>query len=217
MDETKGFPLFPLGTVLFPGNVIPLQIFEPRYRSMLSDCMDADRRFGIVLISGGREVGGRAETHSVGTVARIVSVSEVAEGRFFLSAEGEGRFRLVERCEDDPYPRGRVEPIAEEPGCGGEELEELGRAVRSGAQDLLSLVIGLGGGWTSEPALPDSPAELSYYVPKLLRIGLAERQRLLEAATTSERLGAEAEMLDRQVGSLRKRVAAELGGRFSVN
>ena len=217
MDETRHLPLFPLNAVLFPGSVIPLQVFEPRYRRLLSDCMDADHRFGVVLIRAGAEVGGPADTYSVGTVARIISASEVAEGRFFLSARGESRFRLVERAEDDPYPRGRVATLTDEPGGTAAELEELHRSVHSEAQQLLRLVTGMGGGWTSDLALPDSPAALSYYVPKLLRTTLPERQVLLEAATTSDRLDAEAALLSEQIDSLRSRVSQELRGRFSAN
>ncbi|MDP6513158.1 MAG: LON peptidase substrate-binding domain-containing protein, partial [SAR202 cluster bacterium] len=65
-------PLFPLNSVLFPGASIPLQIFEDRYKQMLRDCLDADSRFGVVLIKSGREVGGSAEPHATGTVAQIV-------------------------------------------------------------------------------------------------------------------------------------------------
>ena len=111
MATHRQLPLFPLNTVLFPGNDMALQIFEPRYQRMLRDCMDGDRRFGVVLIRAGAEVGGRALTHPVGTVARIMQVDEIGEGRFFVSAQGEQRFRLLTRHEDDPYPSGEVEPI----------------------------------------------------------------------------------------------------------
>ncbi len=215
MATHRQLPLFPLNTVLFPGNDMPLQIFEPRYRQMLKDCMDGDSRFGVVLIKAGVEVGGRAVTHAVGTIARIIQVNEIGEGRFFVSAQGERRFRLVARHEDDPYPTGEVEPIVEQPGEG--DLGPIAGKVRESARELLNLVVGLGGGWAGRRALPDAPEPLSYYVPKLLRIELADRQRLLEAVTTSERLSAEAELLETQIDALKSRVSSELRGRFSAN
>ncbi|MCH8222137.1 MAG: LON peptidase substrate-binding domain-containing protein [Chloroflexi bacterium] len=74
MSET--LPIFPLNTVLFPGAPLPLRIFEPRYREMLKRCLDGDRRFGVALIKSGPEVGGPAEPHDVGTVARIERVRD---------------------------------------------------------------------------------------------------------------------------------------------
>ena len=192
-----------------------LQIFEPRYQRMLRDCMDGDRRFGVVLIRAGAEVGGRALTHPVGTVARIMQVDEIGEGRFFVSAQGEQRFRLLTRHEDDPYPSGEVEPIVDQPGDG--DLAGLARTVSERAREFLNLVMGLGGGWAGRRALPDAPEPLSYYVPKLIRIDLAGRQRLLEAQTTSERLSTEAELLGAQIDALKSRVKSELRGRFSAN
>ncbi len=215
MATHRQLPLFPLNTVLFPGNAMPLQIFEPRYQRMLKDCMDGDRRFGVVLIKAGAEVGGRALTHAVGTVARIIQVNEIGQGRFFVSARGEERFRLVARHEDDPYPSGEVEPIKDEPGDG--DLGTLAGTVGERASEFLNLVMGLGGGWAGRRTLPDTPERLSYYVPKLLRIDLAGRQSLLEAQTTSERLSAEADLLETQIDALKSRVSTELRGRFSAN
>ena len=215
MATHRQLPLFPLNTVLFPGNDMPIQIFEPRYRQMLKDCMDGDSRFGVVLIRAGVEVGGRAVTHAVGTIARIIQVNEIGEGRFFVSAQGEQRFRLVARHEDDPYPTGEVEPIVDQPGEG--DLGLIAGKVRESARELLNLVVGLGGGWAGRRALPDAPEPLSYYVPKLLQIDLADRQRLLEAQTTSERLSTEAELLETQIDALKSRVSSELRGRFSAN
>ena len=215
MATHRQLPLFPLNTVLFPGNAMPLQIFEPRYQRMLRDCMDGDRRFGVVLIRTGAEVGGRALTHAVGTVARIMQVNEIGQGRFFVSAQGEQRFRLVARHEDDPYPSGEVEPIKDEPGDG--DLGTLAGTVRERASEFLNLVMGLGGGWAGRRTLPETPERLSYYVPKLLRIDLAGKQTLLEARTTSERLSAEADLLEAQIDALKSRVSTELRGRFSAN
>ena len=104
MATHRQLPLFPLNTVLFPGNAMPLQIFEPRYQRMLRDCMDGDRRFGVVLIRTGAEVGGRALTHAVGTVARIIQVNEIGQGRFFVSAPGRAALQASCKARGRPLP-----------------------------------------------------------------------------------------------------------------
>ena len=235
MASPRKLPLFPLNTVLFPGDDIPLQVFEERYALLIKDCMAGDRRFGVVLIKAGPEVGGTAETHTVGTVARIVQVTDIGEGRSFVSAHGEERFRLLSRHDDRPYPVGEVQLLEDGPQHGGDperreeaghlaseeaangELASVASLVRSTAGDLLSLVMGMSGGWTGDPSLPHDPTALSYYVPKLLRIDLTERQQLLETATTADRLGVEALMLQARVDALKARVSARLRGRFGRN
>jgi Lon protease-like protein len=211
----NALPLFPLNTVLFPGEAIPLQVFEPRYRQLLDDCQAADGRFGVVLIKTGPEVGGRAEVHEVGTVARIIQVSDVGEGRFFVSAGAERRFRLTTRHPDNPYPIGDVLMLDDEPGPG--DLVELAMTVMDSARELFKLMSGLDGGWAGERDLPNDPAALSYFVPKLLRIDPTERQTLLAAGSIAERLSLEAALLSAQAKALKTRVSAKLKGRFSSN
>jgi Lon protease-like protein len=215
MSNAQKLPLFPLGTVLFPGDAIPLQIFEPRYAQMLGDCQEADGRFGVLLIKAGPEVGGNALTHNIGTVARIIQVSDVGGGRFFVSAGGERRFRLISRDTDDPYPIGDVELLTDEPGTG--DLDALAAGVAAATRDLMNLTLGLGGGWAGDQKVPDDPAVLSYYVPKLLKIDTTESQVLLESETISERLGIEASLLAAQTEALKARVSQGLKSRFSSN
>ena len=77
--ETQKIPLFPLSTVLFPGGTIPLQIFEDRYHSMIQDCLESNSKFGVVLIKEGKEVGGAAVPHRVGTLAKITKMRDNLE------------------------------------------------------------------------------------------------------------------------------------------
>ncbi len=106
-------PLFPLNTVLFPGGVLPLRVFEARYMDMVRDCMKDAAPFGVVLITKGSEVGSRAATESVGTLARITAWDMPQLGLLLLRAIGGGRFR-IERSEvrPDGLQVARVEPIA---------------------------------------------------------------------------------------------------------
>lgn len=104
-------PMFPLGTALLPGEVLPLRIFEPRYRAMLDDCLataDGPPRFGVVLIARGSEVGGGDVRHDVGTFAAIERVSRDPVGLSFVHCVGTRRFRVTEWLPDDPYPRAEV-------------------------------------------------------------------------------------------------------------
>ena len=101
MSET--IPIFPLHTVLFPGALLPLRIFEPRYRQMLERCLAANRRFGVALIKSGEEVGASASPYEMGTVARIERVDEENRGSIPIIARGVERFRIVRLNYSLPY------------------------------------------------------------------------------------------------------------------
>ncbi|MFP4149621.1 MAG: LON peptidase substrate-binding domain-containing protein [Nitriliruptoraceae bacterium] len=100
--------MFPLGTVLAPHMVLPLHVFEPRYRTMLDDVLAGDGRFGVVLISRGHEVGGGDLRTDVGTVARILRAERLDDERWFVIAVGTSRLRVEGWLPDDPYPRAEV-------------------------------------------------------------------------------------------------------------
>ena len=104
-------PFFPLRTVLFPGMPLPLQIFEPRYRTMTRELLESGGVFGVLLIREGNEVGGGAVPYSVGTTARIEQCQELPNGRYVVSARGKRRFRVVRTLPPRPYPYGEVEYI----------------------------------------------------------------------------------------------------------
>src|ERR1700735_1313626 len=100
----RRLPMFPLGTVLFPHAVIPLHVFEPRYRTLMQHCLDADRRFGVVLIERGSEVGGGDQRAGVGTQGLISRGGELPDGRWVLEVTGERPVGIDEWLPDDPYP-----------------------------------------------------------------------------------------------------------------
>ena len=103
---TTAMPMFPLGMVLLPGGVLPLHVFEPRYRQMVIDCLqqDGDPEFGQALITHGSEAGGGDERAMVGTVAQMVQIEALDESRYALVAVGTRRIRITEWLPDDPYP-----------------------------------------------------------------------------------------------------------------
>jgi uncharacterized protein len=108
-------PMFPLGTVLLPHMVLPLHVFEPRYRALMYDVLAGEREFGVVLINRGHEVGGGDERSTTGTVARIVQAEELEDGRWLTLAVGTRRLRVTDWLLDDPYPRAEVRELDDRP------------------------------------------------------------------------------------------------------
>ena len=187
-------PLFPLGTVLFPGSFLPLHIFEPRYRLLVRRCIEGTRPFGIVLIRSGSEVGGAAEPHGIGTVARIVAVSPLPDGRSYVVVS-----------DAEPYLVGRVRYLDEPEGDGvaervAEALDALG--------GYLLAVLAVTEDERAERALAEGlkdagPVDVAYRIAGSLAVDAAERQSLLELGTAADRLGAEARILRRETDLLR--------------
>ena len=110
--------MFPLGGVLFPYAVLPLHVFEPRYRALTEACLAGDGEFGVVLIERGSEVGGGDTRFEVGTVARIVEAGRLPDGRYVLATVGTRRLRVREWLPEEPYParRGRAARRASDAG-----------------------------------------------------------------------------------------------------
>lgn len=174
MAGTRPMAMFPLGTVLFPGALLPLHVFEPRYRTMLAQCLETEpRAFGVVLITRGSEVGGGDERSELGTVAAIEAVSRSDDGRYALLARGTTRLRVVEWLPDDPFPRALVEELADHPTADGDRFPEATAAVRR-VEALLSEL----GSSVPEP-LPGDGASL-WELCSRLPVNALDRQRLLE-------------------------------------
>ncbi len=97
MTDLAALPLFPLGTVLFPGGPLALRIFEPRYVDMIGRCMREGTPFGVVLILDGAEVGELRDVAGIGTTARIVDFTRMPDGLLGITCCGERRFRVLKR------------------------------------------------------------------------------------------------------------------------
>ena len=197
-------PLFPLRTVLVPGLVLPLHIFEPRYRLMIrtvSEAPEDERGFGIVAIRPGAdpETSGRAALYDVGTMARITSFEALPDGRFDLVTVGARRFTLESVNHDLPYPRADVSLHTEPVGDEGNA-----RALGATAIRLLGQYRTVIAGWgvidMAEIAdLPGDPIVLSYLIASAIVTDLPERQRLLGIADAEQRLAAVCEVLRREI------------------
>jgi Lon protease-like protein len=206
MATAAGFgpmAMFPLQSALLPDEDLPLQIFEPRYAALVRDCIrDKDPRFGVVLISQGREVGGGEVRCDVGTVARITEYADIAgSGRFVLRCRTGERIKVCEWLPDDPYPRAIVQAWPDELGwpVSAGQLEELEDRVMAlferiaAARDFplpeREVVLG------TDADIVDPGARL-YALASRVPIGPADRYSVLAAPTAAERLTALSEAVD---------------------
>jgi Lon protease-like protein len=199
--------MFPLGTVLFPHAGLPLHVFEPRYRALMHDCLLGERRFGVILIERGSEVGGHDQRFGLGTAARIVEAAELPDGRWIVTVLGTHRVKVEQWLPDAPYPCAEVEELSEPPWDKSDDsyLEEAARRVRRALAYASEL------GQTVAAAtvdLADAPEIAAWQLAAVAPLGPADKQRLLEATGHGERLRVLAAMADEEAELL----AYRLGG-----
>jgi len=204
---TDRLPLFPLGTVLYPGLLLPLHVFEERYRMLVRDLVDGPesaQRFGVVAIREGREVGtdgidGIRALHPVGCVARLRQVEAYDDGRYDIVATGAQRFRLGRLETSRPYLQADVDLLPEPAGA---EAPVLARSVAELFNAYRSALTG-GSDDGADGQLPVDPLVLSYLVSAAAILDLADKQTLLEAPDTTGRLRLALAILRREVAMLR--------------
>jgi Lon protease-like protein len=208
-------PLFPLNTVLFPGGTLPLHIFEERYKLMMSECIQQNAPFGVVLIKSGQEVGGPAEPHAIGTLARISRVQELDDGRLNIVAVGVERFRILTVLQSYPYMRADVELLGEDNGPDDRpENLEVAEEVSRLYVDYYRLALALTSQWQDRVGVPERPHALADFVATRIDTESELKQRLLEMPSVSERLNTERDLLKQAVGVLTEQVAASRRNRY---
>ena len=204
MSET--LPLFPLGTVLFPGLLLPLHIFEDRYRQLVRDLTERPepRQFGVIAIRQGRETGvdGIQALHEIGCIATLRHVQPLEDGRYDVVTVGTQRFRLAGLDDSKAYFQGKVELLAEETGDEA-DAAQAARVVRDGFRAYLGALAERGVTQISAPELPEEPVTLSYLVAASMIIELGDRQALLAETDALHRLTAERALLSRELTMLR--------------
>ena len=200
-------PLFPLGTVLLPGALLPLHVFEDRYRVLVGELLERpaeERLFGVVAIRQGREVGeeGVSALHEVGCAAQLVRAARHEDGRYDVVTTGVRRFRLDDVARGRPYLRGEVtwlDDVAAEPAAPSGAEEPVRRALAA-----YLAALGRASGQDLEvPELPGDPVALSWAVADTVLLDLAERQALLAEPDAGGRLRAELALLRRETALLR--------------
>lgn len=205
-------PLFPLGSVLFPGLVLPLHVFEERYRRLVRDLLalpEDQRVFGVVAIREGREVGadGLGALFDVGCTARLRQVEPYDDGRYDLVTVGAQRFRLTELHDTRAYFTGDVEWLPDDLGDPA-EARLLDPAVRRAYGDYLAWLGRASGQQVDVPELPGDPLVLSHLVAATVLLDLPDRQQLLEQPDGAARLRRELSLLRREAGFLAALAAA---------
>lgn len=197
-------PMFPLGTVLYPGGVLPLRVFEPRYRMMVTGCLEGDPRFGVALIERGSEVGGGDVRTDLGCVAGIAEARELPTGEFLLVCVGMERIRVVEWLPDDPAPAAVVEawPDPRPEATEAEAVWGLEGSFRS----VLGLAARLGSSVPIDAPLSDDALEAAYEMATLAPFGPLDRQRVLGAPDLGARALALGDLLAEQDLLLRGRL-----------
>jgi Lon protease-like protein len=199
-------PLFPLGAVLYPGMLLPLHIFEERYRQLVRDLLERPepRRFGVIAIRKGRETGidGVHSLYEIGCTATLRRVDELDDGRFDLVTVGTQRFRLLALDQSLSYLQGEVELVAED-AVDQAAAAPFVRAVQVAFRTYLDALTERGGATVRIEDLPSEPGLLSFVVAATMVIDLPERQGLLDEADTVRRLNAERALLARETAMLR--------------
>ncbi len=199
-------PLFPLGAVLYPGMLMPLHIFEDRYRQLVRDLLGGPepRRFGVIAIRKGRETGidGIHSLYEIGCTAALRRVDRLDDGRFDIVTVGAQRFRLLGLDASQPYLQGDVELLATEP-VDPPAAEPAVRVVQATFREYLDALTEWGGATVRLEELPGEPSLLSYIVAAAMVIDLPERQALLAESDTVRRLAMERALLSRETAMLR--------------
>jgi len=179
-------PMFPLSLVLFPGQILPLHIFEIRYRTMVEEIIDEGRKFGVVLIERGSEVGGGETRKNVGTLAEIIDSEKSSDGRWLLITKGMKRIQISKWLEDSPYPRAEISFVDDEESiiCDREEWLKTVNHMRR----VLAILAELGDDVSPfSIEISEDPLLGSYEMSSVIPVTPFDSQKLLEADSVKER------------------------------
>ncbi len=190
-------PLFPLNVVLFPGMIIPLHIFEPRYRQMITDCDQQKSPFGMVLARP-TSIPLQEEPSLVGTMAEIQQLERLEDGRFTLIAFGLQRFRILSQHREKPYLSGWVELYTDRLEAS-QDLAGYTRQAGNLFRKYLGMLLEMANEKQVLAEIPSEPEELSHFVAQFLDIQDEQKQQLLELTSTQQRLKEEIAVLRREV------------------
>jgi Lon protease-like protein len=214
--------------VLFPGAVLNLHIFEPRYKQMVSECLQGGEPFGVCLIRDGDEAGDPdVMPYEVGTTAEIGDVTPLDNGRYYISSVGRRRFRVERVVARDPFLTVDVSYLPEDAPEDEATMETLLREIRAVFRDYLRLLVEFSG-MHAEIELPEDPVDASFLIGDALQVADSMKQRLLELSSTEQRLTVELGFLRRLLPQLRSLLerkrespqsqpAAAPGGSFRTN
>lgn len=195
-------PLFPLNVVLFPGTIIPLHIFEPRYRQMIMDCQEEEKPFGIVLVKPESEFMNE-EPHAIGTMAEIHNLQKLEDGGYNLMAVGVKRFRILSKHNEKEYISGLVEPFDDQSEPES-ELKSLVQRAHQLFETYLNMLLDAADEQELHANLPELPEDLSHFIAYFLEVEDDKKQQFLELTSTKQRLQEEIAILRREIPFMRQ-------------
>lgn len=206
---TLEIPLFPLGVVLFPGTPQLLHIFEPRYRQMLADCLEGDRRFGLSFVKTEGASDPEPQPGDVGCLALVHETRMLADGRSNILAVGEERYILREYLRSEvPYRMARVETFDDD-DLAAPQIDELGTQARAEFTRFVEGMHALSDRPGPPVQLEGSPQAMSFTIAATLELEAELKQELLELRSTNDRL--------RRLLRVLRTLNEELGKRVSVH
>ena len=177
MPET--LPMFPLGLVAFPGSVVPLRLFEPRYLAMYQELVEGSGEFGIVLIERGVAESGGGTHFGQGCVVRMMGSTPYEDGSIVLVAVGVERLEVLEWLPEDPYPAAVIErlPHAIDDADTAAAVDD----ARAGFRRLLALASEMGAEVADvDPDLSENPVAALYEMARMAPLQEIDQQRILE-------------------------------------
>lgn len=197
-------PLFPLQVVLFPGMVLPLHIFEPRYRQMIAECQQQNKPFGVVLARP-ESLPLQEQPYPVGTMAEIRDLHKLKDGRYILMACGKQRFHILRQHRLKPYLSGIVEPYRDV-WEAEDSLVDPAKQARSLFSMYLNMLLEAANEAEKEihSSVPDDPEELSHFIAYFLEVPNEQKQHFLELTSTRQRLQEVIIVLRREVPFMRQ-------------
>jgi len=207
--QREELPLFPLKVVLFPGNILPLHIFEERYRLMIRYCLEEESNFGVILIKKGSEVDDQTEPYNVGTAVRIIENDTMDDGRMNIITAGQYRFQIKNITNQTPYLVATTDILNPGPPPDQHRLSVLMTRVSelyNTYEDLLSETIP---DWEIPKNVPQTPFHLGCHIATRLQITLIEKQRLLEVLAVDQLLMQEIKILRYEIQRRQATVIAE--------
>ncbi len=195
-------PLFPLNVVLFPGTIVPLHIFEPRYRQLIMDCQEEEKPFGIVLVKPESEFMNE-EPHTIGTIAEIHNLQKLEDGGYNLMAVGVKRFRILSKHNEKAYISGLVEPFDDQSESES-ELKSLVQRAHQLFETYLNMLLDAADEQELHANLPEVPEDLSHFIAYFLEVEDDKKQEFLELTSTKQRLQEEIAILRREIPFMRQ-------------
>jgi Lon protease-like protein len=204
LTNQSRIPLFPLNVVLFPGMMLPLHIFEERYKLMVRQCLAGERSFGVILAKNKRaqapQVAGLNldDIYNVGTTAHIRAVENLDDGRMNLITVGQDRFIIQDvLSSEDDFLIGQVAPLTM-----GEDnpvrVENMAQKLRPLVKQYIEHLGNASGEDLSETVLPTDPTDLAFLAGAAMQGPLSDKQRLLASGTQTELMANATNVLDRE-------------------